>query len=55
VASKHATNSASMVDAAMTDYFALFHEIAPKKLQPHLLPPNRWSSQEKDKHYKIET
>jgi len=29
VASKHAINSASIVDAAMTDYFALFHDIAP--------------------------
>ena len=28
VASKHATNSASMVDAATTDCFALFHDTA---------------------------
>ena len=26
---KHAINSTSMVDATMTDCFALFHEIAP--------------------------
>ena len=29
MAEKHSTNSASKVDAVMTDCFALFHEITP--------------------------
>jgi len=36
MASKHATNSASMVDATITDYFALFHPLAKKYTQPNV-------------------